>query len=66
MSKPPKAPPHSDLDGVDEDEKSNVDAAIESGQDTGNLAKAKEKSVGKPPYSADEKSRDDRTDQGKR
>ena len=61
MSKPPKAPPHSDLDGVDEDEKRNVDAAIESGQDSGDLAKAKDEAVGRPPYSKDEKGGDDRT-----
>ncbi|HEY9554554.1 hypothetical protein [Allosphingosinicella sp.] len=65
MNKPPKAPPHSDLDGVGEDEKNNVDAAVESGQGTGDLAKAKEKSVGRPPYSTDRKVRDDRADRGK-
>lgn len=60
MSKPPKTPPHSDLDGVDEDAKSNVDAAIESGQDTADLAEAQRKSPGRPRYS-NEKGRDDRS-----
>ena len=61
MSKPPKTPPHSDLDGVDEDERRNIDAAIESGQHSGDLAEAKDKSVGRPPYSDEKKGRDDRT-----
>ena len=61
MSKPPKTPPNSDLDGVREDERSNVDAAIESGQDTGDLAKAKNQSPGRPPYLEEEEGRDDRT-----
>lgn len=61
MRKPPKTPPHSDLDGVAEDEKNNVDAAIKSGQDSGDLAKAKDRSIGRPRYVEDEESRDDRT-----
>ncbi len=60
MSKPPKTPPHSDLDGVAEDERDNVEAAIESGQGSGDLAKAKDKSVGRPRYT-EEENRDDRT-----
>ena len=35
MSKPPQTTPHSDLDGVHEDEKPNVGAALESGEDAG-------------------------------
>ncbi len=48
MAKPPTSPPSSDLDGVDRDEVSNVDAAIESGQDGEDLERARKNSVGKP------------------
>ena len=61
MKKPPKTPPHSDLDGVAEDERDNVDAAIKLGQDSGDLARAKDKSVGRPRPAEGEESRDDRT-----
>lgn len=60
MSKPPKTTPHSDLDGVHEDERSNIDSANEAGQDASDLAHAQKHSVGRPPYSEDKKSRDDR------
>ena len=60
MSKPPEATPHSDMDGIHEDEARNVDKANEAGQDAEDLAEAKKKSIGRPPY-ADERSLDDRT-----
>jgi hypothetical protein len=60
MAKPPKSPPNSDLDGVDEDQMRNIDAAIASGQDTKDLARAREQAAGKPDYS-DDRSRDDRS-----
>ena len=60
MTKVPKTPPHSDLDGVDEDAKRNTDAAIAAGQDTSDLERARDEAAGKPGYS-DEASRDDRS-----
>jgi hypothetical protein len=61
MPKPPKSTPHSDLDGVHEDEKRNVDTANAVGQDTADLEEAKRKSTGRPPYSDDQGRKDDRT-----
>ncbi len=60
MARPPQSPPHSDLDGVNEDEVSNVEAANASGQDGKDLARARDQAAGKPEYS-DEESRDDRS-----
>ena len=60
MPKPPTTPPSSDLDGVHEDEEKNVDSARRAGEDTDDLARARDQSAGKPDYS-DEKSGDDRS-----
>jgi hypothetical protein len=60
VARPPKSPPHSDIDGVHQDEKPNVEAAVETGQDTRNLKLARDESRAKPPY-APEKSRDERS-----
>lgn len=61
MPKPPRSTPHSDLDGVHQDEKSNVDSANEAGEGGENLALAHEQSAGKPDYSDDRPNRDDRS-----
>jgi hypothetical protein len=53
MPKPPKSTEHSDLDGVHEDEKKNVDSANEAGQDSGDLERAHRGGKGRPPYSDD-------------
>jgi hypothetical protein len=53
VPKPPQSTPHSDLDGVREDQKSNVDRANEAGQDTSDLKRAHEGSKGRPDYSED-------------
>ena len=49
MSKPPKTPPHSDLDGIHEDETRNIDSAIAAGQGSKDLQRAKEETIGRPP-----------------
>ena len=51
MTKPPKSTPHSDMDGVHADERRNVDTALESGQDSSDIERAAEESVGRPPHS---------------
>ena len=61
MPKPPQSTPHSDLDGVHEDEARNVDSANAADQDSADLAEAKEKSKGRPPYSDDVAAGDDRS-----
>ena len=53
MPKPPQSTPHSDLDGVHRDEKRNVDSANDAGQDTSDLQRAGEESVGRPDYRED-------------
>jgi hypothetical protein len=60
VPKPPKTPPSSDIDGVDVDAASNVDAAIESGQDSGNLELARKEAAAKPRHSTG-RARDDRS-----
>ncbi len=54
-------PPSSDIDGVDEDELRNTDAAIASGQTPEDLARARDEAAGKPEHSDDRDSRDDRS-----
>lgn len=61
MTRPPKTPPHSDLDGVHRDEKPNVQSAVEAGQDSGDLERAAKDSVARPDYSDDENNKDDRS-----
>ena len=50
MSKPPRSTPHSDIDGVHRDEKPNVETAVETGETTANLERARGESKGKPPH----------------
>lgn len=50
MAQPPKSTPHSDIDGVHQDEKPNVESAIEAGETTADLALARDLSRGKPPH----------------
>ena len=50
MSKPPKSGPHSDLDGIHEDEESNVESANEAGQDSADLERAARENVARPGY----------------
>lgn len=58
----PKTPPSSDLDGVDEDEVRNTDAARAAGQDASDLERARRESKAKPTGAhADEAGRDDRS-----
>ena len=61
MAKPPKTPPHSDLDGIHEDELDNVEAANAAGQDASDLKRAAEESKGRPDRSAARGGRDDRS-----
>lgn len=60
MPKPPETPPSSDLDGVDEDESRNTDAATAAGQDTKDLERARREAAGRPGHSA-ERGGDDRS-----
>ncbi len=54
MSKPPKSPPHSDIDGVHEDEKPIIETAREAGQTAADLELARDESKGRPPHSGKE------------
>ena len=61
MSKPPPSTPHSDIDGIHQDEERNVDSAVKAGEDASNLRLAKSESIAKPPYSDDQPEREDRS-----
>jgi hypothetical protein len=61
MPKPPKATPHSDIDGVHQDEVPNVDSAAAIGDSAEELARAKDESVARPEYSDDRESAEDRS-----
>ena len=61
MAKPPKSPPHSDLNGVREDEVDIIDAAVAADQDAADLKRAAEESKGRPDQSEAGEGRDDRS-----
>ena len=60
MPKPPQTPPDSDIDGANQDEVRNIDAANAAGQSAADLKRAKDESKGRPDYS-DEEGADDRS-----
>jgi hypothetical protein len=53
MPKPPPSTPHSDLDGVHQDEERNTKVAGETGQGSADLQRAHDDSQGRPPYADD-------------
>jgi hypothetical protein len=53
MAKPPQSTPHSDLDGVHQDEERNTKVAADTGEGAADLQRAHEESQGRPPYSDD-------------
>jgi hypothetical protein len=61
MPKPPKATPHSDIDGVHKNERPNTDVAADLGESAGDLAKARDENVARPEYIDDKENLDDRT-----
>lgn len=61
MPKPPQATPHSDIDGVHQDEKRNVDTANEAGQTSASLARAHKQAAARPDYAEDGGNKEDRT-----
>lgn len=61
MAQPPKTTPHSDMTGVHRDEKRVVDSAIEAGQDSGDLARARKETVARPASHDDQPNREDRS-----
>ncbi len=60
VTKPPPSTPHSDLDGVHQDERRNTDVAAELGQSAEDVEQARKQSRARPPVD-DQKSRDDRS-----
>ena len=61
MAQPPKSTPHSDIDGVHRDERSNIDSANEAGQDSGTVADAKEQGIARPESTDDQPTAEDRS-----
>lgn len=60
MPKPPKATPHSDIDGIHQDEARNTDVAAGRGESADTLNDAKDEAVARPDYVDDRENRDDR------
>lgn len=48
MAKPPPSTPHSDLDGVHQDEKPNIETALETGETSADLKLARDRAKGRP------------------
>ena len=61
MAKPPKSTPHSDIDGIHQDEERNTDTATKIGQSGASLAHAKKEARARPPHLDDVAGNDDRT-----
>ena len=61
MPKPPKATPHSDIDGVHRDEVRNTERAAELGEGAEKLERAQEESVARPEHTDDQKNLEDRS-----
>ena len=61
MAKPPKSTPHSDIEGVHQEEARNTDVASDLGQSAGALEHAKDEALARPEYQDDEPDREDRT-----
>jgi hypothetical protein len=61
MPKPPKATPHSDIDGVHQEEERNTKVAADLGQSGAALERAKDEAVARPETKDDVPNRDDRT-----
>ncbi len=61
MTKPPKTPPHSDINGVHADERPNTEVAAERGEGAADLKRAKDKSVARPDYASEGEGADDRS-----
>jgi len=61
MAKPPPSTPHSDIDGIHEDERRNTDVAADRGESAGDLSDAQENNAARPEYHDDQENRDDRT-----
>ena len=61
MPKPPQSTPHSDIDGINQDEVRNTEAAARAGEGAEDLEEAAREDVARPPHSDDIDNRDDRT-----
>ena len=60
MSKPPPSTPHSDMDGIHQDERPNTEVAAELGQSAKTLQDIGKERIGKPREDKGT-ARDDRT-----
>lgn len=61
MSKPPPSSPHSDIDGIHEDEGNNTDLAAKRGESAKELRDAQEGNAARPEYQDDQKNLENRT-----
>ena len=60
MAKPPPSTPHSDIDGVHEDERRNTDVASERGESAEELDRANRHNVARPEHRDDKKNETNR------
>ena len=61
MAKPPASTPHSDIDGVHQDEKRNTETAAKAGQTAASVAHAQKETAARPDYLDDKGNKEDRT-----
>lgn len=61
MAKPPASTPHSDIDGVNAQERRSTDVAAEQGDSAETLKTAGDLAKARPPYADDKENVDDRT-----
>lgn len=61
MPKPPRSTPHSDIDGVHQDEERSTDVAAERGDDAAALQQARDGNAARPTYEDQKENLDDRT-----
>jgi hypothetical protein len=61
MTKPPPSTPHSDIDGVHQNERRNTDVAAERGESGKELRDAQEGNAARPEYHDDQENKDERT-----
>lgn len=61
MSKPPASTPHSDIDGVHQNERRSTDVAAERDESAEQLRKASKGNAARPDYHDDQENVDDRT-----
>jgi hypothetical protein len=61
MAKPPPSTPHSDIDGIHQDEERNVETAAKTGETPASLDHARKQTKARPDHVDDRRNKEDRT-----